>query len=334
MTASIPVSRPDGTALWQRVGGIFMDIILHLGAHRTATTTFQHYLRDQTEDLAAEGVTVWGPERMRGAIVPGLFRSVAGRHGRNIARRAEGRVRMFTRLAQAEGTRQLLVTDENLLGTCIQNFRAGQLYPAAGERMARLGAGMGGQVRRIVLSIRSQDLWWASAAALIVSRGHPVPDARRCEAISRHRRGWRDVITDLACALPGAEIVVLPFESCAGRPDATLGAALGRDAPRDASGRWLNRSLHLSRLRMGLVQQGADPDLLPDGDGRWQPFAEEQAARLKELYADDMHWLVAGADGLATLTEDKRSTRAGTTLPAGALTRGQDYDKGHMAQHG
>ncbi|WP_025053581.1 hypothetical protein [Sulfitobacter noctilucae] len=310
-----------------------MDVILHMGAHRTATTTFQYYIRDHLADLSKQGVAFWGPQEARKSVFPGLFRSTVSKRIRNPALRAEGRVRMFAAQAQARGVRQLLVSDENMLGNCAQNLRSGQLYPAAGERAARISAALGGRVRRIVLSIRSQELWWASACALTVSRGHPVPSSAKREAISHSRRCWRDVITDLACAAPGAEIDVLPFEGYVGQPQAVFGAAFAGEAPADTQGRWLNRSADLRSLRAGLAEQGSDPDLLPDGAGRWQPFDTEQSVRLAENYADDMHWLMAGADGLATLTETSQPIRADISLPPAALIKGQGYDKGQLAQH-
>ena len=333
MKEVILASWPNGAAPWKRLGQRLMDVILHLGVHRTATTTFQHYMRDHVDDLVGQNVGYWGPQRCRKSVFPGLFRSVLGQKGRNVAQRAEGRIRMFSQQAQSRGLQELLVSDENLLGNCAQNLRFERLYPGAGERVARISAAFGGRLRRIVLSIRSPELFWASASALAVSRGHPVPSAVRFAAISEGRRTWRDVITDLACAAPGAEIKVLPFEAHAGRPDVVLHAALGRDAPRDDRLRWLNRSQDLPALRATLAQHGADSNQLPDGVGRWQPFTDEQIARLRENYADDLHWLTAGADGLATLTEDAHLTRADTSLPTGAMTKGQGYDEGQMAQH-
>ena len=107
-------------------------------------------------------------------------------------------------------------------------------------------------------------------------------------------------------------------------------------ALRRAKSRWLNRSPGARSLRGTLAEQGSDPTALPDTFGRWQPFTPEQSARLRENYADDLHWLTAGADGLATLTEDPTRQRAGTSLPAGHMTRGHNYDngQGHMAQSG
>ncbi len=333
MTVAIPAKWPHGAALWHRLARNLMDVILHLGAHRTGTTTFQHYMRDHVDALADRNVGYWGPKQSRKSVFPGLFRSVSARKGRNMTQRAEGRIRMFCHQARSSGVQHLLISDENLLGSCVQNLRYERLYPAAGERTARISAAFAGRVRRIVVSIRAQDLWWASACAMTVSRGHRVPTAPVFAAIADNRRTWRDVITDLACAAPGADIAVMPFETFAGRPDLLLSAALEGTAPPDTGHRWLNRSADLRDLRASLAEQGTDPGLLPDTIGRWQPFTPEQAARLRENYADDLHWLKTGADGLATLTEDVHPKRADKSLPPGAMIKGQEYDQGQMAQH-
>ena len=333
MTGAIPAFLPNGAALLCHWGRALMDVILHVGAHRTATTSFQHYMRGQRDRLDPCGVAFWGPARTRKTVFPGLFRTVAVDRRHRTARKAEGRVRMMTSRLQDAGYRHLLISDENLIGTSSQNFRRAALYPAIGERMARVMAALDGQVTRIVITIRAQDQWWASCAALIVARGHPVPTARKCAAIAAHPRGWRDVITDLACAAPEAEILVLPFEEAAGHPDALLRAALPTAAPGDRAARWLNRSASLTDLRAVLRREGADPALLPDGTGRWQPFDAPQCATLSEQYADDLHWRAAGAEGLAHLTRNPSRSRAAQDLPAGQLTKGQDnaIGQGHLA---
>lgn len=333
MTAVTPVSRPMGAAVLSRAGTALMEIILHLGAHRTGTTTFQHYMRDHLAQLGAEKTGFWGPRRTRQSVFPGFFAKGGSAQARQRQRRAEGRIALHRSQAAGRGLDQLVISDENMIGTPRGCLIAGQLYPAIGMRMARFAAAFGGGFARVVLSVRSPDLWWASAAAMTVARGHPVPGPARFAAIAASARGWREVITDLACALPGTEIRVLPFERFAGRPAAVLGAALRRPVPADQQQLWLNRSPDLPSLRAALTAQGSDPALLPPGAGRWQPFTQEQTALLAERYADDLHWLYAGADGLAQLTEDESAQEAAQRPPRGTKTEGQDNDiaKGQLA---
>lgn len=333
MNRAIPVMWPVGAVSFTRMGRFFMDIILHVGAHRSGTTTFQHYLRDHSEYLNTHAIGFWGPGRTRKSIFPGLFRP---RVTPKATGRAEGRVQMHVARTQALGIEQLLVSDENMIGSSRQCLRSSALYPAIGERMSRISAAFGGQITRVVMTIRAQDLWWASAAAYTVARSHPAPTCEQKDKIAQSSRTWRDVITDLACAVPEAELLVMPFEQNAGQPGMLFTAATGQKAPVDGQARWLNRSPDACDVRTMLADQGADVSQVPDAATRWQPFSAEQTADLRENYADDLHWLMAGADGLATLTEDPTRQRAGTSLSADHMTRGHNYDigQGHMAQSG
>ncbi len=202
--------------------------------------------------------------------------------------------------------------------------------------MARYNAAFDGQVTRIMLTIRSPESWWGSAAAYTVARGHAVPSRAQLDAIAEQDRSWRDVIVDLAGALPDAEIIVATFEEFAGRPDVLLAEATGVDAPKDTEMLWLNRAPDLAALRALLAARGEDPALMPEGTGRWLPFNDAQSAALRETYADDLFWLAAGADGLATLTQDPTRKRAGLSQPAGDKRKGHHHDirQRHMAQSG
>ncbi len=336
MTAVFPAFWPNGAADLKRLGRIVMEISLHIGAHRSGTTTFQHYLRDQSDTLAAHAIGFWGPQRTRNGLLSGIFPGPAAAKGRNLRRRAEGRVQMHLNLCRVRDLGHLLVSDENMIGSTRNCLRKRMLYPAIGERMARISSAFGGHITRIALSVRAQDLWWASTCAYAVGRGHGVPTTLALEQIAHAPRSWRDVITDLACAVPEADIQVLPFERYAGRPDVLLTAITGAPALADGKSRWLNRAPDLASLRASLRARGESTAVLPDACGRWQPFSAVQSATMRETYADDLFWLASGADGLATLTEDPTRQGADTSPPAGDITRGHPHDigQGHMAHSG
>ncbi|EEB83325.1 conserved hypothetical protein [Roseobacter sp. GAI101] len=313
-----------------------MEIILHVGAHRTATTSFQHYLREHGATISATGTGLWGPLRTRNGLFSGLFPGPVATVKRPSLDRVRGRIALQLEKSRARGVKKLLITDENMIGTSRHCVRTGLLFPSVGERMARYNAAFGGGINQIVLTIRSPESWWESAAAYSVQRGACVPTQAKLDKLATMARTWRDVIIDLACAVPHAEIKVTTYEEFAGRPKAFLAQATGIDAPKDSQTRWLNRSPDLPALRAILAERGDDPDLLPDGTGRWHPFTGAQSAMMRETYADDLFWLTAGADGLATLTEDTPRTRAGKSQPAGDMKEGQHHDSQHrkLAQSG
>ncbi|WP_299862201.1 hypothetical protein [uncultured Roseobacter sp.] len=313
-----------------------MDVILHVGAHRTGTTTFQDYMRRHVDPLAEAGIGYWGPGRTRRGLFAGLVPKPEVAKGRDLRRRAEGRIQLQLTAARARGLKTLLISDENMIGTVRDNIRTGSLYPAIGERMSRFARAFEGQLSTVIFSPRSLELYWSSALSYGIARGHAVPERDKLRGIAHSRRGWRDVITDLACALPEADIRVMPFETYAGRPEMLLEKGAGLEAPRNAERMWLNRAPTLADLRRVLADRGSEGSVLPFGMGRWNPFTPEENAALRETYADDMMWLHAGADGMATLTEDQTRTRAGKILPAGPQTEGQgnELDERQVARPG
>ncbi|WP_136440991.1 hypothetical protein [Pacificoceanicola onchidii] len=302
-----------------------MDVILHIGAHRTGSTSFQHFLRDHAGALARHGIGYWGPGRTRKGLLHGIPDEPLSAAQ---ARRGNGRVRLNLQSTAGRGVETLIVSDENMLGTPRCCLRAEELYPDAGMRIARLNAAFA-PVRRVVLRVRSLDQWWASVMAFLIPRGASLPDPSRLKAIAGGARTWRHVITELGCACPETEIVVSPFERNSGRPDLMFREVTGSNWPlsRPVEDLRLNARPTLPHLRRMLEERGEDPGRLPMGTGRWHPFTEDEAARLREAYADDLFWLRAGADGLARLTEDPEPAKTAKTLIAGLDKRGYRHDR-------
>ena len=309
-----------------------MKLILHIGAHRTGTTTFQSYLARNAALLRMQAVACWGPQMTRKGMFAGIQNSTpVGRRG--AMGRARGRLKLRMHEAQWDrGAHTLLVCEENMMGSMARNLRQRTLYDDVGERLARYVAAFDHQVDEVVINIRALDHYWCSVAAYNVLRGHSVPSRDALAIIARTRRSWRDVITDIACAAPDARVRVLPFERFVGRSDAQLAAILRCDVPGDAGVHWLNRRPRLDQLRTALDERGTEAHVLRGPGDRWNPFLRSEIAEMREAYADDMFWLTAGADGLAELTEDLDRTEA--QWPVGPLMRGQndDIEERRMAQ--
>lgn len=303
-----------------------MDVILHLGAHRTATTAFQTALRDQAVPLAAQGLAIWTPPATRGGLLAGVLPEPGLLAPDRQLDRARGRIAMALDRLTAVGMTRLLVSDENIIGAPRANVRERVLYPAAGFRLARHARAFGPQLRRAHLTLRPLDGYWTSVLAFAVARGAPVPGARALAAIAAQPRGWREVIRDIACALPAVDLTVAVHGDSA--PAAPLAALTGGALRLTGVLPRINATPDLSALRRAHAAAGGDASLLRPGHAsgpvadRWQPFTPDQAARLRETFADDLFWLRAGADGLARLVTEPN----GATDPA-MMTRGYHDDK-------
>lgn len=327
-----------------------MDVILHIGAHRTATTSFQGYMRDNAPALAEAGIGFWGPRRVRGGVLTGVIPVPGPLSPARQFDRARGRIAVNLARAEAQGTRQLVISEENVPGSPRGNLRRQRLYPDAGLRMAAFAAAFDGRLTRIVLSVRALDQYWRSVLTFAVARGHPMPEAALLDRLVTQPRSWREVICDLALAAPGVEILVLPHERFAGLPEHRLARMLGRETaeglPRTHARHWLNRAPDAATLRAltggpvmgGVPVRGAE-------EGLWQPFDGAQCAALREVTQDDLFWLAAGAEGLARLARDPWEGKelqdpAGTDRPGsgtganGAATAGRIDPRARLRRRG
>lgn len=301
-----------------------MKIVLHIGAHRTGTTTFQNYLTRHRFALRAQGVECWGPWITRKGLFAGIPKATPAARSSAMGR-ARGRLLLRQdKVRREQGADTLIVSEENIMGAMSRNLRHAHLYDDVGERVARFIAAFDGRVGKVVVNIRALDHYWASAAAHCVARGHGVPSRATLSTIAARHRSWRDVISDIACAAPEADIQVLPFERFAGRPDAQLGVMLGVPVPPHRAAEHMNKRPSLEDLRKAVEERAERADMLRGPGDRWSPFQRAEISALREAYADDMFWLTAGASGLATLTEDLDRTEA--EWPTGPLTRGQHDD--------
>ena len=192
------------------------------------------------------------------------------------------------------------------------------------------------QINRIAISIRAQDSYWSSVLAYSVGRGHRLPHQRDLEELATSQRGWKDVITEIADAIPSAQVLVLPYDDFGGYPERKLSMMTGLENPPLRYAReWLNRAPSLPELRKALQDRGINPSRLPKGEGRWHPFDRNQTAALREAYADDLYWLRAGADGAATLIEETQPEKMGRIPHLASMTRGQPngIEERRLARH-
>ncbi|WP_171209885.1 MULTISPECIES: hypothetical protein [unclassified Ruegeria] len=259
-----------------------MEITLHFGAHRCATTSFQEYVRRNAAELKQQGVAFWGPETTRETDLIALKTMTD-------ASRAE--LQHELDLCQSRGVTHLLVSEENFLGMMQQNFHKGELYPEARLRAQLVSGAFGARVTAIALNIRALNTYWASLAGYAARNGKHFGPHMRWQKIAKHDRSWRAVVTDLADVFPGIPLYVLPFEEFAGHPDAQLAQLLRSNTPERSSNLWLSK----------------------DEDARPQGLNSAQEMKLMATFADDLTWLADGADGLAQLCLMSETARGAAT---------------------
>lgn len=275
--------------------------VLHLGAHRCASTTFQSYLDLNQSGLDHCDVTVWTPTKMREERFRGLFSQLnGGCHDVEIAQE-----HLRTELDGLH-TSRLLISEENMIGAPRDNLNSLALYPGFSPRLERFRTALAGHVTQIGLSIRSYESYWASLLSFAVLRGHEMPNADQTSALARQPRRWVQLIAELRDLFPTVPLKIQCFEDFANRPDQTLTNLLGplnQDLNFVAIKKNYSRDTQNLRRLLRMRGREADANQLPKKRQRWMPFNETHQFQMKLAYAQDIEWLEKTTDPYITFTK-------------------------------
>jgi hypothetical protein len=271
-------------------------LVLHVGAHRTGTTALQLWLGQNRRALRSAGLEFWALDSFRRWLAAGLYGGpdTAARQGKRIA---AARIRAEAALLAREGIARLIVSEENMIGSVGGNLTARGFYPDARVRLAQFRDAFATMPVRVILCIRSQADYWASALAYAVATGRAVPDAGLLQTLAEAPRGWSALAGELCATFPGSDILIADYEDWRGHGaefaelltgplDPSLPGRIGRH----------HASLTLEKLRARLIarndRDGAER--LGPGSGKWQPFSMDQQDRLARHYRQDLAALDAG----------------------------------------
>ncbi|MBK0398566.1 hypothetical protein H0I76_05155 [Limibaculum sp. M0105] len=287
-----------------------MEIVLHLGVHRTGTTSTQAALDARAGLLAAQGIRAITPRDIRpppkGGGIAQLRRSAPAR---------ALSARMAARDAERQGVRLLVLSDENLLGPAAWLFprpraasvglppmpRTRALYPEAGWRLRLLALALRPWPVRAVVTFRGYAEWSESLFAH-VCRHRPVAgfDVAKPRIFSATGR-WPHLIGEIVSAFPVADAA--RYEDLAGDEHAMLARLVGAEAARlcmRGAAKWRNRSMPAEAVE-ALVARWRRPDApeqaereaivaehsRPDAP-RFAPWTRDEREQLTALYEDDM----------------------------------------------
>jgi len=298
------LARPARKGLWG-----FLEVILHIGAHRTGSSSLQKALQRNRQNLRKNGVAVWGPQDTRGGLFSGMLRQARpGDQARTrLIERNRGLIAIELERLKTRGIKTLLVSEENIIGSMIGNLRTGLLYPGLEARLAPFASVFRGHLCRVGLAIRPYGSYWASVLGYGLRTGRMLPDAEMLDHLAAQPRPWRRVVADVARAFPGSSVVVWEFDRLIGRPQAQY-----RLLTNGARG-WIppmaekcNASMGRAELRT-LLEARCMADRAAEiapGDGPYQPFSAHHLVLFEEQYSTDLDWLRAQGGGGVRLDEN------------------------------
>lgn len=189
-------------------------VYLHVGGHRTGTSSFQMCLDLNRARLAAAGIDSAYPGR--DGIPGGRLRlKLPGPEAG--ARKQEAMVpavRAELERHITDPTRALVLSEENIPGRMF-HFYKGRFFPAAEARLRVLRAGLGqigcAKPTRVVLVLRSYDALFASAYRKR-AEDNPVPSFREiAPRMVAMDRGWPALVRAIKSLLVPDELVVIEY---------------------------------------------------------------------------------------------------------------------------
>jgi len=184
-------------------------VVLHIGAHKTASTHLQQAIRAERRALLAAGVGFFGPPHFRSGRFP--FREAMAWRGelaRLRRRHAPGLVGRHARM------QRLVLSEENILGGAHDPdmFEQGRFYPRAAQRLARFIAAAGADEVTLFLAVRDPASFLLSAYSQKLLSGRPMPFDSFIGALDPARLSWAELMARLLAVPQVAGCVLWRFE--------------------------------------------------------------------------------------------------------------------------
>ena len=275
-----------------------MRIHLHAGAHKTATTWLQSMLADSLAGLNESGVGYMPLERFRRSVTQNLMSTPPAEL------RPQKMLQRFFPTGIPADIRGVVISDENLIGTCGGFIRSGHLYRDAGMRLRRLRKVLAGNHLTLFFAIRSYDTFIPSAYCEVLRHAKafvPFEDFRPRIALDQSR--WPLVLSRMIKTLQPAGVVVWRYEDFRANAD-----AIARMLAFDIDLRPESRTSDLERPSfsqiavdvLGTIAERHGPavaaslvnpvgDGLPKGEEHkgFDPWNDDERAELRRLYEAD-----------------------------------------------
>ena len=181
-----------------------MDIILHVGVHKTASTYIQRRVSANCDLLAAHGVTFVSPATYRPALAKAWSRTRLFSNVPRIRQRRQARL-FADMLQEAEnaGHRRFILSEENIVGPLDPVLTGTWFFDQAAGRVEALLRCLPTAPKQVLIAIRSYAGFFPSAYAEALKMKGFVPfDDDLKQRYLTLDRGWPELISEIAEVLP------------------------------------------------------------------------------------------------------------------------------------
>jgi len=288
-------------------------VFVHIGAHRTGSSSFQAFLGHNQELLKSVGFNVFYPERDGAAggyskriDLPNP--SVAAHKHKHLFRKYVHPLRR--KLAHLGDARQpfSVLSEENILGRMRLLF-LGKFYPLAGLRLDLVRRGFEQPIDNVVLVARDYGDFYTSAAAMQALFAKRPPFETVLPNLMNNTKGWADLAKRLLQRGQVRKLTVVDYP--ARGDDETLFRYLCGSVPIGVTAPHKRTNISASHKAIDEIQRRhASEDKLPlderaeimerfsiaKGYDPYDPFTCGQRIALSSLYQKDLETMISLRD--------------------------------------
>jgi len=283
-----------------------MDIILHLGAHKTASTYLQKRMGRSQGRLRRHKISFQGPKSLRPRINLALGDAKGMSRAEAHLRRRDCICRMIDE-EEAIGTQRLVLSEEQFLGPLRDMIQGRDFYQDAEHHLAPVAAALEGRPIKIMLSVRGYASFLASVYGQVIRGWRFLPFDRKTRShLLNHARGWPEVVEQVIDLFPSAsQFVLWRYEDFGQTEDQVLGHMAGpaadllRPLPErpfaalsQAAVDWLHdQAANGNPPDRDTVQSVYDTMGHDQGYSAFNPWSEDERTYLDGRYRQDLIWL-------------------------------------------
>lgn len=185
---------------------------LHLGAHRTGSSSFQLCLHENQESLWQQGYQIAFPARDGVRAGQLALRLPAPRHDRNaVQERADAARRHLNEEIAKDPHQQVIISEENTLGSMV-HFQKARFHPASKQRLSALRHAMEGPAVSVLFVVRDYGAFFRSCIRKRMEETYESDFDAAAAAYLAMNRGWVEVLQEIRDILQPSRLVVVRHE--------------------------------------------------------------------------------------------------------------------------
>lgn len=170
-------------------------INIHVGAHKTATTFIQKVLRANRETLSRRGIKYIPMQNVR----KNLTRKILAYKHRGVSRSSTVRgIREYIDEKFTAEYTTLVISDENLIGSCREIYRRSDLYPGTADRLRLLADALQDYDVNVFICVRGYVDFFPSAYCEYLRHNDFIRFEKFLKGIDSKGEYWARVVSDIA----------------------------------------------------------------------------------------------------------------------------------------